>query len=436
MKKIVLFLYLASALTTSLQAQDTVRYGDPWYQFNPLPSLIPGTMSADYGFFRNITCDNDDMKGYLGYETDNNTIYGIAVVMDSLPGPEWSFMALLLRGIEYHNHPILNTQIMVDSCYAQDTIKAWENPLIKRCQFEYYYTYDSTESSNKTASSNCFEFYFDTPITKQSSSGFADTFFVGVDVCSPVQDANACIPFCPKPCRSNTYSTPYLVLIRDRISGDPYDGFTMYVSPSHPSPFGNTNLYWGGIFPIIERRCTAPRGLALASDSLSAYWNSDSDAELFQLSVCSTTVEPDSGLLFITTAPMQTLPSFHPDSTYRLYLRKLCDFRQDSVWSDWSAPLIVTPHDPNDTVSVQQADPVYRYTAVAPNPATGKVKVTSSFGISSLEAYDAQGRKVHEFQIPNSEFSINLDVSSWPRGTYLLRIQTPAGPTTKKLLVQ
>ena len=103
-------------------------------------------------------------------------------------------------------------------------------------------------------------------------------------------------------------------------------------------------------------------------------------------------------------------------------------------------------------VGVQQADLVYRYTAVAPNPATGKVKVTSSFGISSLEAYDLKGRKVHEFRaegcehletsrycsesIPNSEFSINLDVSSWPRGTYLLRILTPLGPTTKKLLLQ
>ena len=32
--------------------------------------------------------------------------------------------------------------------------------------------------------------------------------------------------------------------------------------------------------------------------------------------------------------------------------------------------------------------------------------------------------------------TFSLDVSSWPRGTYLLRILTPAGPTTKKLLIQ
>jgi len=31
---------------------------------------------------------------------------------------------------------------------------------------------------------------------------------------------------------------------------------------------------------------------------------------------------------------------------------------------------------------------------------------------------------------------IDLDVSSWPSGTYLLRITTPTGTTTKKLLIQ
>ena len=93
---------------------------------------------------------------------------------------------------------------------------------------------------------------------------------------------------------------------------------------------------------------------------------------------------------------------------------------------------------PNDTtgVGLRQNDLIYRYTTLQPNPATDRVRVLSSFGITAIEAYDLRGRKVYEVRTPNSEFKVTLDVSSWPRGTYLLRILTPAGTTTKKLLIQ
>ena len=101
---------------------------------------------------------------------------------------------------------------------------------------------------------------------------------------------------------------------------------------------------------------------------------------------------------------------------------------------------IINPGDtivnPGDTLAIRTNDILYRYTALQPNPASNKVKVLSSFGISRIEAYDLKGRKVSEFRTPNSEFKVTLDVSSWPRGTYLLRITTPAGQTTKKLLLR
>ncbi|MBP5546962.1 MAG: T9SS type A sorting domain-containing protein [Bacteroidales bacterium] len=54
--------------------------------------------------------------------------------------------------------------------------------------------------------------------------------------------------------------------------------------------------------------------------------------------------------------------------------------------------------------------------------------------MTQIEAFDEQGRLVQT--LPATGLKATLDVSSWPRGTYLLRILTPAGPTTKKLLVQ
>ena len=97
--------------------------------------------------------------------------------------------------------------------------------------------------------------------------------------------------------------------------------------------------------------------------------------------------------------------------------------------------IVVSPSGTPGTSAIAAPELVYRYTAVMPNPATGKVRVTSSFGLSRIEAFDAQGRLVYNTTCPPA-LSASLDVSSWPRGSYLLRIHTPAGTTTKKLLVQ
>ena len=95
--------------------------------------------------------------------------------------------------------------------------------------------------------------------------------------------------------------------------------------------------------------------------------------------------------------------------------------------------IVIPGGDPG--VGLQPNDLIYRYTNVAPNPARNSVRITSSFGISRIEAYDLRGRRIYESP-QLSTFSFPLSTIDWPRGTYLLRITTPAGPTTKKLLIQ
>ncbi len=87
-----------------------------------------------------------------------------------------------------------------------------------------------------------------------------------------------------------------------------------------------------------------------------------------------------------------------------------------------------------DTLAVTQADMVGRYVSVQPNPAVDEARVLSSFGLERIEAYNAEGRLVFKQEAAGLEAT--LDVKGWPRGTYLLRIQTPMGVVTKKLLVQ
>ena len=417
MKKFILsFLFVACLIPAAL-SQDTVRYGDPWYAFNPLPNLIGPNYSGL--LFPTTSYPNEEARTYLGYKDDNYTIYGIAVVMDSFPRPEINYFVTLLRGMEWHR--LGGIFVSIDSLYQEDTIKTWTDPLVKRCWFEYFYNYDSaTETYKSVDAYNCYEFYFDSPfkLEGRGKNNTADTFFVGVYALEHTHSIGQW-PNTPKAYSAVPNTTPYLEI--DRGS---YNSQAIYDTP------GNSYHFWGGIFPIIERRCSVPRGLALSADSLSAHWRSDTDAELFQLAVCNDMTDPDDGLLFTTTDTMQALPSFRRDSTYRLYLRKMCDFRQDSVWSDWSAPLLIASQPTEGISEVEKAGWTIE---INPNPATKQVHVTTNFNLTQVEVFDEQGRQCHT--LPASGLKADLDVSSWPRGTYLLRILTPAGPTTKKLLI-
>ena len=74
-----------------------------------------------------------------------------------------------------------------------------------------------------------------------------------------------------------------------------------------------------------------------------------------------------------------------------------------------------------------------RFTGVLPNPAAGKARVVSSFGMSLVEVFDLNGAAVLKRRTEG--LYTDIDVSRWPAGTYLVRIHTPQGVATKKLVV-
>ncbi|MBR0169237.1 MAG: T9SS type A sorting domain-containing protein, partial [Bacteroidales bacterium] len=87
-----------------------------------------------------------------------------------------------------------------------------------------------------------------------------------------------------------------------------------------------------------------------------------------------------------------------------------------------------------DTVAINTVRLLERYVSVMPNPATERVQVLSSFGLSRVEVFNAAGRKVMDLKAEGMKAT--LDVSKLPSGAYLLRIHTPQGVTTKKLVVR
>ncbi len=87
-----------------------------------------------------------------------------------------------------------------------------------------------------------------------------------------------------------------------------------------------------------------------------------------------------------------------------------------------------------DTIlTIGQADLLQRFTGVMPNPAAERARVVSSFGMSMVKVYNASGALVHTQRADG--LYVDLDVSRWPAGTYLVRIHTPQGIATKRLVV-
>ena len=86
-----------------------------------------------------------------------------------------------------------------------------------------------------------------------------------------------------------------------------------------------------------------------------------------------------------------------------------------------------------DAIATTATNPIELH----PNPASGEVIVTVDGELQSIVIYNAQGQPVGGWKIHSlAENSATLDVSALSAGPYLVRIATPAGTVTRKLLVQ
>ncbi len=144
---------------------------------------------------------------------------------------------------------------------------------------------------------------------------------------------------------------------------------------------------------------------------------------------------PSSGLIVDDTVTYLTIPQELP--------------HQISAYITLMFP-ILTP-DPNADTTGQGGDTtgvdttganIYspqlleRYTQLIPSvvEAGGTATVLSSFHLQAVELYDAAGRLVQSR--PARGTAATVDCTALPRGSYLVRLVTTAGTTTKKLTVR
>ena len=126
-----------------------------------------------------------------------------------------------------------------------------------------------------------------------------------------------------------------------------------------------------------------------------------------------------------------------PDSNrYSVRVRARCG-SDSAIYSDWSAMRTVyltaadTVADSSASIVNVSAD---RVVMLLPNPADRQVTISAALPLLHVEVYDLAGRLVETRQ-PNGT-NLQLDLKSYPTGTYLVKVTTANGTTTKKLVVK
>ncbi len=250
--------------------------------------------------------------------------------------------------------------------------------------------------------------------------------------------------------------------VRDSIAPTPYPNYFI-TRPLWPcachymdGPIGNspdlldttaffyhtTNIFWC-FFPIFDTTsptpggdtttdsCAVPTGLRvqiLSGNSAIVRWD-HSDAGMWELAVWRDGDGEESAAVTQSQVEVVDLDGLDTGVVFVARLRAVCDSGNASEWTDTIHFSI--PGNASGDVSIEE-DVVGRYTYMMPNPAGDRVTLLSSFRMRKVELFNMEGKRIacHEAD----GLSMALDLSGYASGTYIVRVSTQLGVTTKRLM--
>lgn len=197
-------------------------------------------------------------------------------------------------------------------------------------------------------------------------------------------------------------------------------------------------------FPIVEidssvyhrpqYECPAVEDLHIGhqdAGSVVLLWSSLAEQLRWEVSYGPQGTPPDSGTVLMAAIPAIMIPGLDSSTHYSAYIRAAC-MHDSLVYSDWSEPLDICICDTGGTTAIE-TPLLEQLTYLMPNPANHEVQMLSSYGMTRVEAYTPQGKRMTDMKVKG--LGTTLDVSNWPAGMYIVVIHTPAGNATKKLIV-
>ena len=459
-------------------AQDTIRYPDSCYMYNPFeidsvwgcwvdPFQVTGSIAC--GLVPGPTQPDSDYLARNGYELVQDPWSGARFWLQSgnfcssskyteyvAPGQTWIYgIAATTGGSAYTNcgryldsiytlGELYNVSYITDSnfnlyayifgvlngeAYCIDSVR-WirHNNPYRFFEYKYYPPINNPElwgdDYPPSIVTYSYEFYFDKPVS------VADTFFIGVR-----------FPF------FNGFAFQYAWwYVTKMLSGNALgeyentfkDARSLYLCEH----YSRTPLcHWGGFFPILTprdtTRCDPVREVRMihATDtSIMLEWHG---GNAVQWEVEYAEADGMTVYTVTTTTPRVTLTGLHPTTTYLAHVRAWCT--RDSEYGEWS-PFVearTTAHQPDDTTQgpdTVKIDAVGLFTRLMPNPASGVVTVQSAYSLGHVAVYDVQGHLVLEQKAAGN--AATFDVGALPKGVYMVTVRTVAGTTTKRLLVE
>ena len=200
---------------------------------------------------------------------------------------------------------------------------------------------------------------------------------------------------------------------------------------------------WGGIFPIVQLRCTAPKRLhetGRGRGEFSIAWDAHDDAVGWQVAIAPLWASIEDGTIIdLDSATSYAFTGLDPTQNYIYSVRKTCHYATSSydtlVTSEWFPPRRVIFN--ASTMEVSSA--IEASFSLAPNPAHGRAEVTLAAPATTgttVELHDLAGRLLRTLRPAAGATTLDLDLQGLPPAAYFLRLSSPAGTSVRRLLVR
>ncbi|MCR5424828.1 MAG: T9SS type A sorting domain-containing protein [Bacteroidales bacterium] len=187
------------------------------------------------------------------------------------------------------------------------------------------------------------------------------------------------------------------------------------------------------VFPIIGSMCPEVTDLRVTqstSDSLLIEWGTDWHQASWELQCYPVGTAPDSAETIVCNHPTYLLTGLDSTQLYAVRVRSTCTY--DSTYrSSWQLILVRKGMAVGINTTTSSFDDGI---LLRPNPADRQVTVSAPLPLRRVEVYDMAGRLVEAHQ--PSGTALQIDLKTYPTGTYLVKVTTANGTTTKKLVVR
>lgn len=416
MKQIVLFVLLSLSCMLPLAAQDTISCENPWYMTWPHGNL-DGTGS-------DALPTGHSILQYYSNDSTDIVVYGVALTLNCLPIEEerqdesvdMTPTVMLFNHVAHGNPPTVS---FIDSTNVLG--------VMKQCNVEY------RTISGATFVSPSYEFYFHTP---HRFSLPADTFYL-----------SWYWPMIRFTRHFNWFYGTNMMMIHINYGASVSDDSRFILpgwhmdEPHNALDFSDSQYEpivskVGPVFPIIGLRCMPPTQIRFTGREGNAaklsWWQVEA-GDSYQLSVGAYGSNPNSGTMVSTTDTFYTFTGLEPDVIYQAWVRKACRYTTAGydtvVWSDWSNP---TTFRTAVGISAVEGDAAF---SLSPNPAHSLVllKLEQAAEGAALTLCDIGGRELRHERVTGTSYT--LDILALPAGVYILKLTTPQGVATRRLLI-